>query len=495
MSVVDLSKKLFVLPKIRTLAVLYTTIVILFLLFDFRVFLFLIVLTATIFCSIPLLKLRFNLRRVLFLSILVSMISYLSFVISGTFAGSFFLFLAVIHFCSERGFIPSAIISAIPFVVLQPSSIVAILISAVLFYIYLKYMGVKIKNSSMREFVESFVKFWLTNDPKYAEEILIKNSETFEGRVRCLSVNDFKLISTDFHPGPFRKVGGAKLVDLLDSPDSVYLHSPSSHDRNPVSEEDLIKIRDAFSCYNIELKPMRPFELESKNFKVFCIPFDNKKLIFVSGKRRLDDFIVESKNFVVDCHNANFFGDLGDEEIKEIEELVREAENTNSDPVGEVKGFFVKICAETESISRYVSAILFDYGFVKYALIVFDSNNVDPEFRDIVERKFHEIGYRAIVCSTDNHSKTGINVKESYKPAGACKEDFELLEKLIETVKNAKFDVLKFRYGESTVKVRILGSLRKEVEYFAGKAGKYIYLFFIQIFLSWFISVIISKVI
>ncbi|MEM2726883.1 MAG: DUF2070 family protein [Archaeoglobaceae archaeon] len=495
MSVVDLSKKLFVLPKIRTLAVLYATIAILFLLFDYRVFLLLIVLTATIFCSIPILKLRFNLRRVLFLSILVSMVSFLSFVISGTFAGSFFLYLAVIHFCSERGFIPSAIISAIPFVVLQPISIVAVLTSAVLFYVYLRCMDVRLKNSSMREFVESFVKFWLTNEPKYAEEILIKNSEIFEGRLKCLKMNDFRLVSTDFHPGPFRNVGGAKLVDLLNSPNSVYLHSPSTHDRNPVSEEDLIKIREAFRCDDVELKPMRPFELESKNFKAFCIPFDKQKLIFVSGKRRLDDFIVGSKNFVVDCHNANFFGDLEADEIKEIEELVRRAENTISDPVNELKGSFVKISAETDSISKYVSAILFDYGFVKYALVVFDSNNVDPDFKDLVERKFHEIGFRAIVCSTDNHSKTGINVKESYKPAGACRDDFELLEKLIENVKTAKFDVLNFRYGESTVKVRILGSLRKEIEDLAGKAGKYVYLFFILVSLSWFISVIISKVI
>lgn len=495
MSVVDLSKKLFILPDIRILVVLYTTILLFSLLLNFQAFLFLIAITTTILCSIPILKLKFNLKRIFFLSILVSILSFLSFAISGTFAGSFFLFLVVIHFCSERGFIASIFVSAMPFAVLQPTSIPVLLISAIFFYIYLRLMNVKIGRSSMREFVESFVKFWLTNEPKYAEDILVKNSEIFEGRVKCLKLNDFKLISTDFHPGPFRNVGGAKLLNLLDFPNSIYLHSPSSHERNPVSEEDLIRIRNSLRCDTVELAPMRPFELESKNFKVFCFPFDKIKMIFVSGKRRLDDFLLDSKNFIVDCHNANFYGDLEIEEIREIEELVKKAENTISEPVGAVKGSFLKINVETESISKYVSAILLDYGFAKYAIVVFDSNNIDPDFRGIVEKRFQELDFRAIVCSTDNHLKTGIKVKESYKPAGGCKDDFIILEKLIEKIRTVEFEKVSFRYGESFVKVRILGSVKEEIESLASKAGKYMYLFFILIFLNWLISVVISKVI
>lgn len=496
MSVVDLSKKLFVLPKVRTLAIFYLIMAIFLLFYNFIVFMFLIALTATTFTAIPLIKLRFNLRRVLFLSILVSMLSFLSFAISGTFAGPFFLFLAVMYFCSERGFIFSVIISSIPFIAFQPTSVVFLILSTFLFYLYLRLlMSVRVGRSTMREFSEKFVKFWLTNDSKYAEEILIKNSEIYEGRVRCLRLNDFKIISTDFHPGPFRNVGGAKLVNLLDFPNAIYLHSPSTHERDPVSEEDLIKIRDSLKCDEIKLKPMKPFEIESKNFRVFCIPFDKIRLIFVSGKRRLDDFMLDSKKFVVDCHNANFFGDLEAGEIREIEELVRKAENTHSENVNGIRGSFVKMSAESESISKYISAILLDYGFVKYAVVVFDSNNINLGFREIVERRFHEIGFKAIVCSTDNHSKTGIRVKESYKPAGEAKDDLKLLDLLFENCKSAKFEELSFTYGESTVKVRVLGRVREEVESLAGKAGRYINLFFSLIILTWFLSILFSKVI
>lgn len=493
MSVVDLSKKLFVLPKIKTLAFIYSLIALIFAIIDLRLLLFLVFITMTTFCSIRLLRLRFNLKRVLFLSILASLLSFLSFIISGSFSGSFFLFLAVIHFCSERGFIPAVIISAIPFLIVDPNSFPVIFISSALFYVYLKLMDIKIKNSTMREFVESFVKFWLTNESRYAEQILIKNSEVFNGRVRCIKINEFKLISTDFHPGPFRNVGGAKLVDSLNLPKTVYLHSPSSHERNPVSTEDVEKIRSSLNFEWTEIFPFRPFELESDNFKVFCMPFDRIRLIFVSGKKRIDDFVIDSKNFVVDCHNANFFGDLTTEEVREIESLVRTAERTNSEPVSEVYGAFIKIGVETESISKYVSAILLDYGFARYAVVVFDSNNVLPEFRELVEQKFLEIGFRAIVCSTDNHAKTGINVKESYKPAGVVGEDHELLRILIENCKNPKYEKLSFSYGESVVSVRILGSLKDRIEQVAGKAGRYVYLFFIFVFVSWLLAITIPK--
>ena len=494
MSVVELSRKLFTLPNEGYLAVIYSVISLIFVLYSFSAFIFLTIITLTIVFSIKLLRLKFTPRRVLFLSLLTTILGMSSFVISGSFSGSFFLFLAVMHFCSERGFIPAAAVSSIPYLILEPGSIVSILISSALFYLFLKLMEVRIKNSTMREFAERFVKFWLTEEAKYAEEILLRNSEEFEGRVKCLRMNDFRLVSTDFHPGPFRDVGGARLVNLFDLPNTVYIHSPTFHGRDPVSEEDVLRIREALSCDGIELKPMRPFELESENFRVYCLPFDKKRLIFVSGKERIDDFIVESENFVVDCHNANFFGDLEAEEVREIEQLVRKAEVMHSEPSNNVKGAFVKISAETDSISRYVSAVLLDYGSLKYAIVVFDSNNVEPQFREMVERRFSELGFTAIVCSTDNHSKTGIRVKESYRPAGGSKRDKELFEQLLEACKKAEFESVDFRYSESLVRAKVLGSLGDEIEKLSGRAGKYVYLFFVFIFLSWLLA-IVSKVI
>lgn len=490
MSVVALSKKLFALPNARILSVIYLIDAIFSFLLDQKALIFLLIITATILCSIKLLSLRFNLRRVLFLSILVSALGNLSFIISGSFTGSFFLLLAVMYFCSEKGFLPSAFASAIPFLILEPNYYAMLFLCAVLFFIYLRILSVRIKNSTLREFVENFVKFWLTNNPEYAEKILIKNSEIFKGRVRCLRMNEFKLISSDFHPGPFRNVGGAKLVNFLELPNSAYLHSPTHHERDPVSEEDLKKICKALNCDGVEILPMEPFELESRNFKVFCFPFDKIKLIFVSGKSRIDDFVIDSENFVVDCHNANFYGDLNSEEIEEIRDLVEKAEKMDSEKVSMVEGSFIKLNVSSESICNYISAILLDYGFEKFAIVIFDSNNIDLSFRKLVEKRFAELGFKAIVCSTDNHSKTGIRVRESYKPAGVCKEDYEFLDLLLENAKKARFERVYFCYSESTAEVRVLGNVIKEIEDIAGSSGRYIFLFFIFIILGFILSVV-----
>lgn len=484
MHIEKLSKKLFVLPRIKLLIPLYLILALLFYFVNSKILLFLMILTTIIFISIRLLDLKFNLKRALFLSILTSTLSLISYWIFESLAGSFFLLLAVMYFCSEKGFLPSALISSIPFLLLEPKSALALLVSSASFYAYLKILNVKVANSTMREFVESFIKFWLTGDSKYAEWILKKNSEPFRGRVRCLSMNGFRIISTDFHPGPFRNVGGAKLVNFFNFPDSVYLHSPTTHERDPVSEEDLKKIQEALSCDGIKLTPLRPFELESDNFKVFCIPFDKKKLIFVSGKKRMDDFVLNSNNFVVDCHNANTFGELSEGDVKEIQELIEAAEDLTSEPLDTVKGSFLKLSAETESISNYISAILLDFQNEKFAIVVFDSNNIDLEFREFVEKRFESLGFKAIVCSTDNHFKTGVRVRESYKPAGGCEKDFELLEVLLDKCRDAKLEELEFRFKESTVEVRVLGSLKDRIEALAGRSEKYVHLFFILLLLN-----------
>lgn len=481
------------MPRIELLLAFFVLMVVLFLFFEPKMLSFVVILTLTIMLSIKLLDLKFNLKRALFLSILVSLLSFLSLKISTSFAGSFFLLLAVMHFCSARGFIASGLFSSIPFLILEPDSIHFILISLILFRLYLATMNIKIVRLKLRDYVEAFIKFWLTSDPKFAERVLIEDSESFVSRARCLNIKNFKIISTDLHPGPFRNIGGAKLVEFLDSENLVYLHSPTSHERDPVSEEEIRKIKDSLSCDGEKIFPMTPFEVEGDRFKIFCIPFSKIRLIFVSGKERIDDFLLSSNNFVVDCHNANFFGELSEEERREIESLVRKVEEVVSSPEKEVKFSSVKIYCSTKSISRYVSAVMLEFSSGKYAIVVFDSNNVKREFRELVERRFSEIGFKAIVCSTDSHAKTGVRVRESYVPAGGCAEDYEVLEILLEKCKKAKFDVAEFKYFETKVEVRVLGKILEKLDNLAKIANRQIYLFFILVFLNFLLP--LAKVI
>lgn len=476
-----LYRKLFKTPEEKKLLPSFLFLLLLSSLFEPSAILFTALILLTIFASKMLLGLKFNLRRTLFLTILVLLLGLISTRISGSFSGAYFLFLAVLYFCSEKDLFSISLVSSIPFLVVEPSSAPFVALSALLFFLYLQLLksGVDI---DLNNYVRGFVRFWLTEDPRYLESVLARDSEEFEGRVRCLRIGNARIISTDFHPGPFRDLGGAKLVEALDFPDSIYLHSPSSHERDPVSEEDVVAIRSAVECGTQKLSAMKAFEIEGEKFKVYCFPFDKIKLIFVSGKHRIDDFVVQSRNFVVDCHNANFFGSLSAEEIEEIRELVRRAEGIEGERAT-VKSGFVKIEFSSESVVRYVSAILLDYGSERFAIVVFDSNNVDLDFRREVELKFSQLGYKAIVCSTDNHRKTGVKVRESYKPAGSCSEDREALERLIEKCRSTALAEATFFYGERKVRVRVLGSILEKLGKVEKRVERYIALFFFLVFL------------
>ncbi|MEM0350753.1 MAG: hypothetical protein QXU61_03170, partial [Archaeoglobaceae archaeon] len=102
----------------KTLAAFAISTIVLSIL-DFRNLIFIISLILTIFAARFLIALKFNLKRTLFLTTLISLLGFLSFLISGSFSGVFFLFLAVLYFCSEKGIISSAIISSIPFLILE----------------------------------------------------------------------------------------------------------------------------------------------------------------------------------------------------------------------------------------------------------------------------------------------------------------------------------------------------------------------------------------
>ncbi len=339
--------------------------------------------------------------------------------------------------------------------------------------LYLRILDVRVGVVRIKGFVEKFVLFWLTSNPRFMESFLESSADEFEGRVRCLVVNEARLVQTDFHPGSFRNVGGATLVGKLFERGAVYLHSPTSHARNPVSAEEVEKIVSAVRCSGNTLTPQKPFKIESENFEVYCFPFTDTRLIFVSGKKHLDDFIVNSESVVVDCHNAyeeNY--DPDEEDLKEIERLVKAAEERASEP-SNVRSALVQIDAETESLCGYAAALLLDYEGERYAIAVFDANNIDLKFRRHVERLFDEVGYRAVVVSTDNHAKTGMRAKLAYKPAGQDPEDWEIAERLVNHCRNAELKDAVFKYSEERVRAKVMGEeLLRDAEVAVEKKAK-----------------------
>jgi len=453
--------KLFSTPSLKFLIPLAAFLVFSFLLFGKYIYLFyfFVFLISTVL-AIKLLGLKLKPKGVLFFDLILILNTVISKEIVGNPIFSMFLFLVILYFCSESNAIKTTVYASIVYMLIYPRliSITYILTAIASFVVFLRVIG-KIGILNVKEFLKSFTLTWLTSDASYVENYLKKVSEIFNGRVRCLKIGDAKIISTDFHPGPFRNVGGANMVKEISKriENSIYLHSPTSHSRNPISRLEVKKIVSAVRCSGEKIKPLKPFKVRGKRFDLICFPFDKVKLIFVSGKDAIDDFVVNCRDFVVDCHNAykeEFY--MSENEIREIKKLLNGLNNFKRE-FCDVKYYFKKKSVETESICSYVAVLLLDFSGDRYAIVSIDSNNVLKEFREYIEKEFEKIGFEAIVTSTDNHLKTGIKTKVAYKPAGADEKDWIIVKELIEDCKNAKLKAAECYYSENVVGINVMG--------------------------------------
>ncbi len=447
--------KLFSIPKPSIMLAVSLSLALLLSVLEKRAIYIWILSSAAAVVAIKTLNLKFDVKRVAFFSLFITLLSFPSLLLFGTPVSSAFFFVAIFYFCSEAGLFKT-FLATLPVYLLIDASIFTLIALAVVFAMFASYLHIlnrDVGGINVRRFVESFVLFWLTSHSHYLEKILSSSAVESSGKVRCLSIGDVRLISTDFHPGPFRNVGGGRLVEKIveglssDTASAIYLHSPTTHIQNPVTAEDVEKIVSAIPCDGESLAPMKPFVVEGRRFVVYCFPFDSIRLMLVSGKEAIDDFRITSPHFVVDCHNAHVRGfEIDGESVAEIQELIDMASSRDSETC-KLKYAFIKVHAESESLCGYAAVLLLDYGLEKYALVNFDSNNVNPDFRREVERVFKEMGFTAVVTSTDSHAKTGVRAKVAYKAAGDCSEDWEVLRSLISKCRDVEFSKAECRYA------------------------------------------------
>jgi len=393
--------------------------------------------------------------------------------------------------------------SRLDFYILTLTYIFIASVGVFLGYLYIRFLD-RDFGFNLKDLLRSFTLFWLTSNPAYVEKELDGTGMIKEGWIRCLSIGNVKIISDSFHPGPFGNVGGAKLVKrILDMGNTMYLHSASTHGENIVSGEEAEKLMDSITCNCKELRAMKPYEVESKKFKITVFPFDNFRLMIVSGKNAIDDIPPEVQEFadkfgdilVCDAHNSYKKGyDVTPDEVEEIKSLIEKATGIETEE-STVMYSFSKRKVDTTNICRYLALLILDYEGEKYAVFMIDSNNIEKTFRLRVERFLEDKKVKAIVISPDDHAKTGILPKLGYEPAGADKSDVRAVFDFLKEIdfKNVK-EKGKISYCKKDVKAKVIGSaffenLERAVIQMGGKG---MFLFFLIIFLQLTIAVILS---
>jgi putative membrane protein len=88
---------------------------------------------------------------------------------------------------------------------------------------------------------------------------------------------------------------------------------------------------------------------------------------------------------------------------------------------------------------------------------MFDGNNIIKEFRDDVERLGMQNGFRTVVISTDNHSRTGISPKIGYKPVGSMEDRKKVMPYLQEVFQSVCFQKANPSYSKNELIVRTMG--------------------------------------
>jgi len=337
------------------------------------------------------------------------------------------------------------------------------LLGCILGALYLKYLDKDYGFFNVKRFLKAFLLFWLTCDPEYFERELRRVGKTFKGWVKCIRIGRARLVTTSFHPGPMRNIGGGRLVEtIMEKENTMYLHSPVGHELNPVDFESVKRIASSLNCDDLRLKPLKPFDVEGERYVLRVFPFDCVRMMILIGKDASDDLPFElnelvGKNVLVEAHSAHSPDFDSGEVLEEVKELVRKGLETKSEPT-DLGFYFKRARKESKNICGWLAILLLDYGDVKHALLMLDGNNVDLNFRKELEEYLESRGFVPTIVSTDNHSKTAVSPKIGYKPVGADEEDRKVVyEFLNSALSNVEFEKCDARYGFGEVEAKVMG--------------------------------------
>jgi putative membrane protein len=273
------------------------------------------------------------------------------------------------------------------------------------------------------------------------------------------------VVVSDFHPGPFRHIGGGQLVDLLNREVEAlgfrftFLHGVGSHERDPVDRGSVLKIVEAVKTAVLSAldgKPpagVQPREAALGDVKIAGFSLGAAPhLAVVSRLRSASDDIptwvarrVDAGAYIlVDAQNK-FDGPVrwGEEDVKALSEGVaalHEAPLCRSFSVGMGKvdaGHLDPLGFEIGPAG--ISAVVNECDGVRGLLVVFDGNNLDAGLYEKVVSRYKGRGFRVVeVATTDTHRATGVGLGRGYRIVGERIDHGRILEAVDRAVAEAE---------------------------------------------------------
>jgi len=302
------------------------------------------------------------------------------------------------------------------------------------------------KTTKLQAF-QAFLKNWLLNDPEPLEKILLEKTKKEKVRSYLINfyINDkarFSIVVPQIHFGPFKNIGSSNLPPTIISKlkqkgiCSVVLHGAETHEKDLATQEDKQKYLNALinkiktESKNRSKKATKIIRVSKGTAKVYCQRFEKDILIIVTRAPQTTDdlpkwvseeILKEAKKnnlryvILVDAHNSLGQDKPNNEDYKEIILAVKIAlkkvmQLKQDEIYVSINHWIISGLTEKEGIGKGgISSISIGVSGEKETFIVFDGNNMVPQFRDEVIRILNEEGIKKCeTLTTDTHSVSAL---------------------------------------------------------------------------------------
>ena len=266
-------------------------------------------------------------------------------------------------------------------------------------------------------------------------------------------------LSPCVHPGPLGDIGGSNMPTILANSFDAFTmvaHGPSTHDFNPVSSDEIVKIEDAVrkALDNMEYSPKASefIRYSYKKANVGVQFFKNGTIMLStfapSGSDDIEYAVglaamIESQkhlgtqnNILVDCHNSfneEKGGVLpGNPELFQLIDTIKLIEPLDLEHDIKVGCYYTDLGGfdKHQGIGESgLKTMVVEVNGQRTAYVLFDSNNMELGYRETIFNAVEDLDIDEIeVMTTDTHTVNTLSA--GYNPVGTVEK-----EKIIEFVK------------------------------------------------------------
>ena len=288
-------------------------------------------------------------------------------------------------------------------------------------------------------------------------------------------------ISPCVHPGPLGDIGGSNMPTILANSFDVFTmvaHGPSTHDFNPVSSKEIVKIEEAVrkALDKIEYDP-RASEFYRYSYKKanMGVQFFKNGTIMLStfAPSGSDDIefgvglatMLESQrilgtknNILVDCHNS-FNAETGEvnpgnPELFQLLDTVKLIEAKDLEYEIQVGCHYTDLGGfdKHQGIGESgLKTMVIEVNGQRTAYVLFDSNNMELGYRETIFNSVQDLEIDAIeVMTTDTHTVNTLSA--GYNPVGTVEKE-KILDYIRLSINEAINDLEPVEAGTATERI------------------------------------------